>query len=168
MIIDPFVASHQVPENDNNAIAAVAAKWGRSPTRARCAVMLVHHVRKTQPGAELSLEDMRGASALLAAVRSGRVINRMPAEFAKRLGIVNPGSYLRIIGASEKGNMVIARSSDDWFELVSVDLQNGVDAGRRWRPDSGRPGRRDHQVEATEHVGWGRCRSREEGAGADR
>ena len=70
--------------------------------------MLVHHVRKTQPGAELTMDDMRGASALLAAVRSGRVINRMPADIAVKLGIENPGSFLRIAGASEKSNMTVA------------------------------------------------------------
>ena len=43
-----------------------------------------------------------------------------------KLGIANPGSYLRINAASEKTNMATARTGDDWFHLVSVDLRNGV------------------------------------------
>ncbi len=126
VIIDPFVASHAVPENDNNGIAAVVAKWGEVAERGQCGVMLVHHARKTPPGMELTMEDMRGASALLAAVRSGRALNQMPPKFALKHGIENPRSYIRINTASEKANMAPARIGDDWYELVSVSLQNSV------------------------------------------
>jgi hypothetical protein len=34
LIIDPFVSSHEVSENDNRAIDAVVKAWGRSPTSA--------------------------------------------------------------------------------------------------------------------------------------
>jgi hypothetical protein len=34
LVIDPFVSSHEVSENDNRAIDAVVKAWGRSPTSA--------------------------------------------------------------------------------------------------------------------------------------
>ena len=69
IIIDPFVAAHQAPENDNNGLPR-SPRSGADRRQGALRGHLVHHVRKTQPGAELTTEDMRGASALLAAVRS--------------------------------------------------------------------------------------------------
>jgi RecA-family ATPase len=46
LVIDPFVSSHGVNENDNSAIDAVAKTWARIAKRANCAIVLVHHSRK--------------------------------------------------------------------------------------------------------------------------
>jgi RecA-family ATPase len=84
--IDPFVASHTVAENDNTKIALVARQWAAIAEETGCAVELVHHVRKLGNGSTvLTVEDARGASALIAAVRSARVIN---AGTAGRIGEV--------------------------------------------------------------------------------
>lgn len=76
VVIDPFVSSHQASENDNGAIDLVAKEWARLADRCDCAIELVHHTRKTN-GEEATTESGRGASALLAAARSGRVLNKM-------------------------------------------------------------------------------------------
>jgi len=47
LIVDPFVASHRVTENDNPAIELVAATWARIADVTGCAIELVHHSRKT-------------------------------------------------------------------------------------------------------------------------
>ena len=47
MIVDPFVASHRVVENDNPAIELVAASWAEIADVTGCAIELVHHARKT-------------------------------------------------------------------------------------------------------------------------
>ena len=70
--VDPFVSSHRVSENDNNAIDMVAKRWAYVADVTRCAVELVHHVRKLN-GAEVTVEDGRGAIALIAASRSARI-----------------------------------------------------------------------------------------------
>lgn len=46
LIIDPFVSSHAVTENDNMAIDAVVKAWARVADEANCAILLVHHTRK--------------------------------------------------------------------------------------------------------------------------
>jgi RecA-family ATPase len=56
LILDPFVATHRVNENDNMAIDAVAKTFGRIAEKANCAIELVHHVRKTN-GNEITAED---------------------------------------------------------------------------------------------------------------
>ena len=47
LILDPFVSTHRVSENDNMAIDAVAKTFGRIAENANCAIELIHHVRKT-------------------------------------------------------------------------------------------------------------------------
>lgn len=76
LIIDPFIKSHAIEENDNTLIDKVVQAWAQIAHNCNCAVELVHHARKTgnQP---ISLEDARGASALISAARGKRTLNRM-------------------------------------------------------------------------------------------
>jgi AAA domain len=43
LIVDPFVSSHRVSENDNSAIEMVAKTWAEIAARANCSILLVHH-----------------------------------------------------------------------------------------------------------------------------
>jgi RecA-family ATPase len=70
LIIDPFVSSHEVSENDNRAIDAVVKAWGRLADECNCSINLVHHVRKgngqeatpTAPAAPRRSSTLRAAS----------------------------------------------------------------------------------------------------------
>jgi RecA-family ATPase len=86
MIVDPFVSSHQVSENDNGAIDAVAKEWARLADQRNCAIELIHHTRKTN-GEEATTESGRGAKSLLDAGRSGRVLNRMRDDQREEWGL---------------------------------------------------------------------------------
>jgi len=46
LIVDPFISSHAVSENDNPAIDAVTKAWGKIADETNCAISLVHHTRK--------------------------------------------------------------------------------------------------------------------------
>jgi RecA-family ATPase len=46
LYLDPFVASHAVPENDNGKINAVCRELAMQAEETNCAIELVHHVRK--------------------------------------------------------------------------------------------------------------------------
>ena len=89
--VDPFVSSHEVSENDNAKINAVARQWAAIADECNCAIELVHHVRKTG-GAEITVEDARGASALHDAARSMRALNRMSDDEAKKAGMTTRSS----------------------------------------------------------------------------
>jgi hypothetical protein len=123
--IDPFVKSHGVSENDNMAIDQVAREWNGVAGRGNIAVDLVHHSRKTD-GAEASIEDARGASALVSAARSARVLARMTKKEGERAG--KSKDYKRFFRfAVAVSNMAIAAGDDEtWLELKSVDLHNAV------------------------------------------
>ena len=135
VVIDPFVSSHRVAENDNGAIDRVAKTWARIANSTGCAVELVHHTRKTG-GADVSVEDGRGASALLAAARHARTLRTMNEQEADSLGVerIDRPAYVRIDGG--KANLSPPATSAVWFRLANVHLPNGdyVQAASHWTP----------------------------------
>ena len=120
--IDPFVSCHRVGENDNGAIDAVVKQWAQIADKTNCAIELVHHSRKTG-GADVSVDDARGASALLGAVRSARVLNVMSEDQASRAGVENRRLYFR--ADDGKSNLAPPSDKSEWFHLASVSLGNG-------------------------------------------
>lgn len=123
VIVDPFVSSHRVPENDNGAMDAVMKEWGRIAESTGCSIELVHHSRKTG-GAEVTVEDGRGASALVSAARSARALNGMTKDEAEKAGVKSHRSYFRLDNG--KANMAAPPESSRWFHLVPIPLGNGV------------------------------------------
>lgn len=137
LILDPFVSSHSVSENDNRAIDMVAKEWAKIADRCNCSINLVHHVRK-QNGTEVTAESSRGAVSLIGAARSVIVYNRMTKEEGERAGIApeKRGFYFRT--HNDKANLAPAELAD-WHRMNNVDLDNGDSVGVAcpWKwPDS--------------------------------
>ena len=125
LMIDPFVSCHRVNENDNAAIERVAKSWSYIAEETNCSVMLAHHSRKTGGGEGVTVDDGRGASALLAAVRSARTLNNMSVREAENAEIDERErrSYFRAdIG---KANLTPPAEEAEWFKLLSINLENG-------------------------------------------
>jgi AAA domain len=137
LIIDPFVSCHRVPENDNPAIDAVVKTWGRIAGEANCGVELPMHIRKGN-GDEVTIDDARGGSAITAATRCTRVVNRMTSDEAEQAVIEDRKTYFRIDDAG--GNLSPPAEESEWYQIVSVELGNGdernpgdrVGAVRKW------------------------------------
>lgn len=126
LIVDPFVSSHRVNENDNGAIDLVAKEWGRVAERCNCAVELVHHTRKLG-GEGASSESSRGAVALLGAARSARVLNRMAEAQKVEAGVsADENTYFSV--DRDKANLA-PPGKRLWRRMVSVDLGNGDSVG---------------------------------------
>lgn len=126
LIVDPFVSSHAVTENDNNAVDAVMKTWGRVADQANCAIVLIHHLRKL--GSEqASAESARGASSLVAAARSVRVLQRMTKKEADGAGLDNPSGYFQVF--DDKNNLAPPAENAAWFHMPSVHLPNGDNVG---------------------------------------
>ncbi|WP_294534641.1 AAA family ATPase [uncultured Rhodoblastus sp.] len=126
-LIDPFVSSHQVAENDNPAIDRVAKTWGKIAGETKCAVELVHHSRKAN-GAETSIDDSRGASSLSGAIRSGRTLNVMTEGEADQSGVEDRRSHVRM-DSGAKSNLSKPPEKASWLKLISVNLGNGDEVG---------------------------------------
>jgi hypothetical protein len=122
VLIDPFISTHSVVENDNTAIDAVAKTWGYIADVTDTAINLSHHTRKTG-GAEVSVEDGRGAVALLNAVRPARVVNVMTEAEAASAGVEDGRKrYFRI--SDGKNNLSLPVDKVNWFRSASVNLEN--------------------------------------------
>lgn len=127
LIIDPFVASHAVSENDNTKIEAVVKQWMRVAEAGSCAVELVHHVRKpSQAGGETTVDDARGAGALLAKVRSARVLNAMSANEADELGIERKDRFGFFRVDNGKANLMPRGGDAKWRRMLGVPLGNRI------------------------------------------
>ena len=126
VLVDPFVSTHRVPENDNNAIDLVAKTWGDIAERTNCAIELVHHSRKSS-GGDTTIEDGRGASTLINAARSARVINTMKSNEGDSAGVESYRSYFR----ADNGKSNLAPPSDvaNWYHILSTQLPNGDSVG---------------------------------------
>ncbi len=131
LVIDPFVSSHRVSENTNGSIDLVVKRLGKIAATAGVAIEVVHHVRKTN-GAEVTVEDARGASALIDGARANRALTRMTDQDGRKLGIESYWRYFRFGGVT-KTNMAPASASPvataDWFTLRSEQLGNGPGEG---------------------------------------
>ena len=133
LVIDPFVSSHQASENDNGAIDLVAKEWARLAGRCNCAIELVHYTRKTN-GEDATTESGRGASALLAAARSGRVLNKMHPTLREEWGLMDdPATFFGI--NHDKANLAPA-GKREWRRMATVSLANGDNVGvcEVWTP----------------------------------
>lgn len=127
LIIDPFISSHQVPEN-NNAVDLVVKAWAAIAGVCNCAVELVHHARKGN-GNETTVDDGRGASALIGAVRSARVLNRMSDKEAAKCSIA-PGERAEYVRVNiVKSNLARSTACPQWFRMASHVLPNRDDVG---------------------------------------
>lgn len=127
-IIDPFVSSHRMGENDNNAIDAIVKRLNRLADRCNCAVEIVHHVRKPAGGATAATDvnDARGASALLGAVRSARVLNVMPADIADLAKIDARERFSYFSVTNGKSNMTKRTGELKWRRVFDFDTCNDV------------------------------------------
>jgi hypothetical protein len=132
--IDPFISSHAVSENDNNAIDIVAREWNIVAERTGAAVNLVHHVRKGN-GVEATADSARGASSLIGKARSVQVYNRMSKEEADAVGVSEDERRFFFRVENDKANLAPPESAD-WYRMNNHDLENGDSGGVAcsWNP----------------------------------
>jgi hypothetical protein len=123
-IVDPFVTSHEISENDNTKMNAAVDVFRHIADASNCAVDLIHHSRKTG-GAEVTAEDSRGGSSLVNAFRQSRVLNQMSAEEAKSAHFTNPLERFRYFRMDDgKINLTPPADRGRWFRIESVFLGN--------------------------------------------
>ncbi|SLN70774.1 Regulatory protein RepA [Roseovarius albus] len=126
LIVDPFVSSHRVNEMDNGKIDCIAKEWVRLAEECGCAVELVHHTRKLN-GTEATSDASRGASSLISAARSSRVLQRLADDELSEAGVAGDGcTYFSV--KRDKANLA-ASGEKETFRTVSVDLEQGDQVG---------------------------------------
>src|SRR5262249_41750547 len=151
--LDPFVKSHAVGENDNNAIDAVVEILTALAAKHNVAVDIPHHISKGQadPG---NANRGRGASAMKDAARLVYTLTTMSPEEAKAFGIEE--DQRRSLIRMDSGKVNIAPlGKAKWFRLVGVPLGNAtemyphgdnVQTVEPWTPPDAWEGMDDSQI----------------------
>jgi hypothetical protein len=133
LIVDPFVETHEVDENNNAQIKAVAAMWREVARRGDCAVVIVHHTGKppsASPDAWTgSLSASRGASSLGGVARIMRTLFAMSQSDADKFGLDADERRLWVRLDDAKANLSLASGSARWFKRVSIMIANGEEVG---------------------------------------
>ena len=158
--IDPFIKSHGVGENNNNAIDLVCGVLTDLMFKHNISVDVPHHVSKPGLRGEPEPGDAnrgRGASSLKDAARLVYTLNVMTKEEAKKFPIPEEerSAYVRM----DKGKVNIAPPARKalWFHLVGVRLGNEnvmykhgdeVQAAEPWAPPEVWKDITDEQIDA--------------------
>jgi hypothetical protein len=125
VILDPLISVHKVSENNNPLIDQVVKLLGRIANQRNCSIEIVHHVRKPATGQqEITADDTRGGGAIVNAVRSCQVLNRMSSKEAEQARIEKDERYRYFRVDSGKQNLAPPEKAK-WRYLHSTDIPNG-------------------------------------------
>jgi hypothetical protein len=125
--LDPFVKSHGLEENDNNAIDRVCGLLSKIAIELNIAVDVPHHVSKGQ-GAVMAGDANRGrgASAFKDASRLVYTLTPMSKHERDLFGIGEAEARRLVRYDSAKVNIAPPADKARWFRLVGVHLDNGT------------------------------------------
>ena len=131
LVIDPLSLINPADENSNSAMAKVIQELSLIARLANCAVLLVHHTRKTGKNEKVkgNADMSRGAKALTDGCRAVKTLSTMTVAEAKRRSI-DPGtasSYVQLSDA--KQNYQAFNTKERWFQIESVLNETGESVG---------------------------------------
>jgi hypothetical protein len=133
VIVDPLVETHEADENDNTAMAKVAAIYRGIARRTGAAVLLIHHTKKPpQADAEGfagNVDAGRGASAMGNSGRVALTLFSMTKKEAQRNKIAEGERFRYARLDDAKANYGLLSATAQWFERVSHALPNGDSVG---------------------------------------
>jgi len=141
LIIDPFIRSHRLTENDNKHIDFVMDLFAKIAHEADCGILLVHHTRKGFVGGDA--DSIRGGSAMTSAARIAITLSVMSEEEAAAMGVESADRRATIRIDNAKSNLAPPPGNAEWIRLESVSLGNGNDdypagdhiqVATRWAP----------------------------------
>lgn len=122
VVIDPLLLFHGLNENDNMQKGALTTALGQMAEDLDICIEIIAHTRKG--GEAGDIDNVRGASALIAHARRGRVLTRMTLKEAGALGVptAEAGYYFRIDNG--KANLLPPAERARWFKSATVRLDN--------------------------------------------
>jgi hypothetical protein len=124
VIVDPLVLFHSLNENDNMQMGALVKTFGQLAEDLSIAMEIIAHNRKGGEAGDIN--NVRGAGAIIAQARRGRVLTRMSADEAGKLGVQpkEAGYYFRIDNG--KANLLPPAEKAAWFKSATVWLGNAT------------------------------------------
>jgi RecA-family ATPase len=132
LIVDPFVSTHNAPENDNTAMDQVMSIYRKIAAKTGAAITLIHHTRKQQDTKGSSAGNAniaRGASALKDAVRVVATLTPMSKDEAQKLTFDDQKRSRHFRLDLAKQNFSPACVNETWFRMESCLIDNGEHVG---------------------------------------
>jgi hypothetical protein len=124
VILDPFVKTHGVEENDNSRMDEVIQILAGLASEADIAVDIPHHTSKGRTAAPGDADRGRGATAVKDGARLVYTLTTMTTEEAKRFDIEECSRRLYFRIDPGKVNITPPARNASWFKLVGVKLGN--------------------------------------------
>ena len=128
-MFDPLIAFHSIPESQNGPMEElIKTHFEQMADDTNCNFELSHHTRKPSNGAHggLTADDSRGASSVVFAARSARILNVMTSAEAEIPNIRPEDRRLYVRVTRDKANLCPPGKAT-WIHLISVLLPNGDD-----------------------------------------
>ena len=123
LILDPLANMTTSSESVEN-FRTIGRSLSMLADRCDMSIMIVHHTRKIAPGQhDISVEDARGGSSLIGAVRSARIINRMSKTEGENHNVDNYLDYFKI-DAAGKNNLARLNDKAKWYKKTSQTMAN--------------------------------------------
>lgn len=127
MSFDPLANMTESPET-NEVFKRLGRRLSRFAEDHRIAVDVVHHTRKLN-GQKVSIDDVRGGSALIGSARAARVLSPMSRDVGKRMVLhkftdKEHFDMFCVVGDG-KNNLSRSGTRDQWFEREGVQIGNG-------------------------------------------
>ena len=131
LIVDPFVSTHNAPENDNTAMDQVMSIYRKIAAKTGAAITLIHHTRKqdTKGSSAGNADIARGASAFKDAVRVVATLTPMSKAEAQKLTFDDQKQSRHFRLDLAKQNFSPACVSEMWFRMESCLIGNGEHVG---------------------------------------
>ena len=131
LIVDPFVSTHNAPENDNTAMNQAMSIYRKIAAQTGAAIIAIHHTRKLSDSGSVAgnADIARGASALKDAVRVVATLTPMSTVEAKAITFdaQKQSRHFRLDFA--KQNFSPACVNETWFRMESCLIGNGEYVG---------------------------------------
>lgn len=123
-IFDPLQDLSESPET-NEAFRALGKRLRKLANDTGAAIGIVHHTRKPSAGAQPTLDDGRGGSALRGVARFNRLLVPMTEAEGLQAGVDDFRYFFRI-GDMESNLAPPSSDRNRWFQKVGVEIGNGA------------------------------------------
>jgi len=120
LILDPLANMFSGSSESNELFKDLGKKLSQLADRCNLAIEIIHHTRKLN-GRESNVEDARGGSSLVAAVRSAKSLSPMDKETGLKLDL----NYANYFSVNDGKANLRPLEKQLWFEKLPVELANG-------------------------------------------
>jgi hypothetical protein len=140
LVVDPYLRSHGVSENENEAQDEVMRLYAQIAEETNAGVVLVHHTKKGAIAGDM--DSLRGGSTQGGGARAAFTLTTMSAEEAGRFGVAEDARRQHVRIDDAKNNMAPAGRTE-WLRLASWNLENAsedypggdsVQVATKWTP----------------------------------